>query len=343
MKAINKRKVLTLGGGAAVLALLAVLLAPTVRDAIEKAQENKAVRTAQNVYTDCFAESRNTASALAVYDAGDRWVTMKNGVAAGVYESREEALTACLGEAADRWTLSSVDGTDLFIPQYVGPTDWSGASAVFMGDSITEAKNHTSKFYYQYLKDFLDLRSVMGMGKSGSCVADKCTSASIESLYDRYQSIPAGKDLIVIFIGTNDYGHAVELGDENSTDPNTFYGSLNTVLPYLIENHPNSQIVVLTPMHRSGFVSGGLNAEDCGDGSPNKIGNVLLDYVNALKNACARHAVPVIDLYTLVTEDPMDTSFFNDGLHPGTAGHEKIAEIMAEELKKIQRKGGDGT
>ena len=47
---------------------------------------------------------------------------------------------------------------------------WSGRSAVFVGDSIT-AGSGTTKTYYRYLEEALDLGSVTAMGVGGSCVS----------------------------------------------------------------------------------------------------------------------------------------------------------------------------
>ena len=63
------------------------------------------------------------------------------------------------------------------------------------------------------------------------------------------------------------------------------------------------------------------------------------DYVNAIKEVCAKYSVPVIDLFSLSGMDPslseVRTQYMPDGLHPNAAGHAKIATIIANSLKSI--------
>ena len=216
---------------------------------------------------------------------------------------------------------------------------WSGKSAVFVGDSIT-AGSGTSKIYYQYLDESLEFGSVTSMGVAGSCIsAASDYGHSNQPLIDRYQNIPAS-DLIVIFMGTNDYGHETPMGSVTDAQDGTFYGALNTIVPALAASHPDSRIVFVTPLHRYGFgTSKILGTAFTDDHIPNGVGATLEDYVQALKTVCANYGVSVIDLYTECTLDPSDpavrTACMPDGLHPNAAGHEKIAAIISQSLGNI--------
>ena len=77
------------------------------------------------------------------------------------------------------------------------------------------------------------------------------------------------------------------------------------VIPGIIEAHPNSTFVVITPLHRYGFGSSKLTGEAFTyDYLPNGRGHNLEDYVNAIKTVCGKWSVPVIDLYTKSGLDP---------------------------------------
>ena len=216
---------------------------------------------------------------------------------------------------------------------------WSGKSAVFVGDSIT-AGSGTSRIYYQYLRESLEFGSVTPMGVAGSCIsAASDYGHSNQPLIDRYQNIPSG-DLIVIFMGTNDYGHETPLGSVTDTQDGTFYGALNTIVPDLVASHADSKIVFVTPLRRYGFgTSKILGTALTDDSIPNGVGSTLADYVQAIKTVCANYDVPVIDLYTECALDPSDpavrTTYMPDGLHPKDAGHELVADILESHIRNI--------
>lgn len=219
-------------------------------------------------------------------------------------------------------------------------TPWSGASAVFVGDSITAGEKYTTKFYYAYLQEMLNLSSVQKQATSGSCISAKSDYGFKKSpLSSRYQTIPDG-DLIMIFMGSNDFGHATPLGTIEDTVDISFYGALNTIIPYVQSTHPNSQIVMVTPIHRVAQSSG---MDSASDSAPNKEGATLEDYANAIKDICKQYNLYCIDLFNLAEIDPnnktiLETCFNDDGLHPNAAGHEIIAKALAQELKNIPRK-----
>ena len=214
---------------------------------------------------------------------------------------------------------------------------WKGKSAVFVGDSIT-AGSGTTKKYYEYLDEVLDFGSVTGMGVGGSCVsAYSDYGTGNQPLINRYKSIPSA-DLIMVFMGTNDYGHETPLGAISDTGDVTFYGALNVIVPALVAKHTSSKIVFVTSIHRYGFgTSKILGTKFTYDNIPNGVGATLEDYVNAVKTVCAKNGVTVIDLFTECPIDPTDAEvreeFIPDGIHPNAAGHEIIAGIMESHIR----------
>ena len=183
---------------------------------------------------------------------------------------------------------------------------WEDRSAVFVGDSIT-AGSGTTKIYFEYLAERLGLSSVTPMGVGGSCISAASNYGQYnQPLINRYQNIPSA-DLIVVFMGTNDYGHETPLGSVNDTQDGTFYGALNTIVPELVSNHTSSKVVFVTPLHRYGFgTSNILGTKYTYDSVPNGVGATLGDYAEAIKTVCANNDVPVIDLYAEYILDPSD-------------------------------------
>lgn len=216
---------------------------------------------------------------------------------------------------------------------------WSNASVVFVGDSITAGTN-TTKTYHSYLKDMGVFRSVKAQGYGGSCFSTQ-SDYGLEKhpLTERYDTIPSA-DLIVIFMGTNDYGHETPLGTIADTTDVSFYGALNVVVTGLREKYPDSQLVFATPLHRFGFGSSAiLGTKFSYDNLPNGEGHSLEDYVNAIKAIAEKYDLPVIDLFTLYPYTPENTKdrvkYFPDGLHPNARGHEILAELLYDQLALI--------
>ena len=201
---------------------------------------------------------------------------------------------------------------------------------IFLGDSITEGYGTTGeeKIFHQIIKEKHNLSAAHNCGISGTRIA-KQIHASIDHKYDLYFSLrvpimPKDADAIVVFGGTNDFGHGdSEMGDINSTDIYTFYGGLNCLINNLKDNFPKAQLIFLTPLRRVTEVE------------PNQNGKILIDYVNAIIDVTKKYNLPVIDLFRSEIFDPNDTDVLPDGVHPNDKGHAIMADYIAKELLKI--------
>lgn len=214
-------------------------------------------------------------------------------------------------------------------------SSWQGATAVFAGDSITYGTG-TTKPYWSYVQDEVGFHRLTAMGVGGSC-------ASLTSDYGyerppmiiRRQFIPRA-DLIVLFIGTNDWGHESPLGTPEDRTDVSYYGALDMILSGLREKYPDSYLVMMTPLHRYGFGTSKLTGVHYTyDHLPNGRGAGLNDYAQAVRDVCARYDVPVIDLYKECPIDPSDPvqkeAYTADGVHPNAAG----CALVSKEILKF--------
>ena len=159
---------------------------------------------------------------------------------------------------------------------------------VFLGDSITEGWGASSpeKTFHQIIKNKYELDLACNVGIGGTRIAKRKTPTYDEIRFDLYfalraQVMPKDVDCVVVFGGTNDFGHGdAEMGDINSTDDYTFNGALNNLINQLKYDYPNSKIIFLTPIHRT-------NEET----SMNGTGNILKEYVDAIIAATKIHCV----------------------------------------------------
>lgn len=206
-----------------------------------------------------------------------------------------------------------------------------GARIGFLGDSITQGVGTTSedKTYHQLIGAKYKLALAHNFGISATRIARQKTNSDWHpadlDFCLRSAVIPEDLDAIVIFGGTNDYGHGeAKFGDKDGFDVYTFYGALNTLFTFFNRERPNTKVIFLTPLHRVGE-----------DNPSQPEGKTLKDYVDAIKEIAARYDVHIIDLFEEAPIDPHDPELVPDGLHPSDKGHEILAEFVGKELLKI--------
>lgn len=126
-----------------------------------------------------------------------------------------------------------------------------------MGDSITAGSGVSGKEEtYWYRLGQKTGASCIGYGVGGTRIAEQQQPDGFEALGNfctRAQQMQKTADAIIVFGGTNDYGHGdAPLGTPQDRTPKTFYGALHTLILYLLNAYPTAQIVFLTPLHRVG-------------------------------------------------------------------------------------------
>ena len=199
----------------------------------------------------------------------------------------------------------------------------------FLGDSITQGSGTTAedKIFHQIIKRDYNLAEAYKCGIGGTRIAKQTSSSfHIHDLYFslRVDILPLETDVVVIFGGTNDFGHGdAKMGTIDSTDIYTFYGALNDLISKIKDKNKNAKIVFLTPLRR------------VSENMPNINGLILADYVNAIINVANKYNLPCIDLFNSNIFDPFDTEVVPDGLHPNTEGYKVIAEKISAFIKAM--------
>lgn len=199
-----------------------------------------------------------------------------------------------------------------------------GKRIAFLGDSITEGVGATN--FHGYVDCFSELTGAYceNFGISGTRIAKqkKPTVDSPSFDYDfcmRADKIKGNFDVIVVFGGTNDFGHGdADFGAFSDRTPDTFYGALHTLYQTLMQKHPDSKIVVITPIYRT-------DEEEISAVKKQK----LRSYVGAIREVAEYYNLPVLNLFE--SQKPPYKSIINDslladGVHPNDEGHKFIAE-----------------
>ena len=208
--------------------------------------------------------------------------------------------------------------------------------ANFLGDSITEGcgtTNHSTKPFHQLIAKKYDMAVARNYGIGGTRIA-KQNVPSANAVWDRdfcsrYSEMDDDADLIVVFGGTNDFGHGdAPFGTFADRTPDTFYGGCHTLMKGLIEKYPEARIVFMTPLHRI--------SED--NVSP-KTGLRLADYIAAIKEVATYYSLPVLDLWSVSGIQPrvdiIKEKYCPDGLHPNDEGHERMAAVIGAFLENL--------
>lgn len=135
-------------------------------------------------------------------------------------------------------------------------------------------------------------------------------------------------DYISVFFGTNDYAagtiSGVPMGNNNDTNGTTFKGAVNKTITKITSSLPHVKLMFITPFYRDRIITGdGLNSDD----SPNEQGYYLQDYVDAIKEVCRIHHIPVLDMMENSGINRYNqANFLADGLHPSMPkGYEHVA------------------
>ena len=214
-----------------------------------------------------------------------------------------------------------------------------GKKINFLGDSITEGCG-TSGGPALFTSLIAEQTGAIcrNYGIGGTRIARQHTPSE-EAAWDRdycsrVAEMDPDADIVVIFGGTNDYGHGdAPIGSPSDRTPDTFYGALHTLYTSLIEKYPEAVIVILTPLHRC------VEEDPRGEGRRTQAIGTLKEYVNIIREVAEFYSLPVIDLYANSGLQPrvpvIKEKYMPDGLHPNDAGHRILALKIAHFLENM--------
>ena len=211
-----------------------------------------------------------------------------------------------------------------------------------LGDSITEGVNANGWQWHRYIDQWAKNNGIetivvnLGIGGTSVCTSSYVTD-TIKPFVNRLETIPADADVVTIFGGTNDWGNNATLGTIDDAGTSTFYGAYKHILEWLAINRPNAKVITMTPLKRYYRGSGmtWVNAQT----TQNNKGNLLQDYVRAVKEVSDLYAVPCVDLHNDSGLNPVleivRTKFMGDGLHPTAEGNKRMYPIILDKMRPL--------
>ncbi len=205
-----------------------------------------------------------------------------------------------------------------------------------MGDSITEGHGAScvEKRFSEVLMEMAELADINNYGIGGTRIArqQKINPDTIvwdeNSFCERFDKVEEA-DIIVVFGGTNDYGHGdAPFGTFEDRSPDTYCGALHYLMSNMIKKFPKSEIVFVTPLHRAD--GNNINSSN---------GLTLKPYADMIKQTAEYYSLPVLDLYAnsgICPEIQEQNELYTvDGLHPHDVGYERLAKKLKTFLELL--------
>jgi len=212
-----------------------------------------------------------------------------------------------------------------------------GKTIVFLGDSITEGVGTScvENRYSDVLVKMAEFGNNYNYGISGTRIArqQKIDPEHLKwdenAFTERFDKMEDDADIVMVFGGTNDYGHGdAPFGCFEDRTIDTYCGALHCLMKGLIEKYPAARIVFVTPLHR---------ADDENPSAGNQL--PLKAYVDKIKETAEYYSLPLLDLFASAGICPdiqiQKEMFVPDGLHPNDAGAERIADRMKSFLEAL--------
>ncbi len=215
---------------------------------------------------------------------------------------------------------------------------------VVFGDSITAEVGVDSGCYVNKVKEKFNADTVYQHGYSAHRYSDGChpNDSNWVTWLGKYVTDVCSHpetDLIIMFGGTNDYGHGMPLGTPADTVQTTSCGGLRYILDYLVA-HTTAPIMICTP-----FPNGACHPLST---TPNSAGLTMAQYVDAYmavaSDECYKGRVYINDTFANcgfdpVNEvDPADRTYTTDGLHLSDLGYERLTDLQIDYYKAEMKK-----
>ena len=142
-------------------------------------------------------------------------------------------------------------------------------------------------------------------------------------------------DILIVFMGTNDFLRSVELGTFTEPSPqdegvvNNFCDAYELMIQKLNALYPNAEIYFCTLLETN---AGDVDEYPQSYPATNKNGNTIGDFNAEIATIASAYSYPVIDVHNCgITYESLD-QYTSDVVHPNTEGAKLIAEYVTNAL-----------
>ena len=240
------------------------------------------------------------------------------------------------------------------------PRDLSGLKLSILGDSISTFDGYIPTDYNIFYPGYGDISTVektwwwqvmnatgMELNANASSSNTTITGDSLDTTGSapgcstkRMIDLTPGDDgpapdILIVFMGTNDFLRSVELGTFTEPSPqdegvvNNFCDAYELMIQKLNALYPNAEIYFCTLLETN---AGDVDEYPQSYPATNKNGNTIGDFNAEIATIASAYSYPVIDVHNCgITYETLD-QYTSDGVHPNTEGAKLIAEYVTNAL-----------
>ena len=316
------------------------------QQALSEQQAREAVEAAQ-----AEAAAQEAARKLQEETAA-QWQKLQEEAQAAARQLQEQADTM-LAQQAQAGTVPNGRLIAAGLLSSPAQTPLKGLSVSVLGDSISTYQGYIPDgyacFYPEANNDVKDVTQTwwmqvlyntgMRLAANGSYSASTvcgdskdehssagCSDRRINDLKGPYGTSP---DIILVYMGANDFFRAMELGKFDGVPTGrgekyyvNFSEAYELMLQKLLRTYPASRIYCMT-----------LTEANSGDHPRvNEKGNTIADFNSRIKAIAAAYGIPVIDVHNCGMEVYELNHYTSDGTHPNKEGSTKMANYVTSVL-----------
>jgi hypothetical protein len=159
-------------------------------------------------------------------------------------------------------------------------------------------------------------------------------NASYLSVSFKYAECSPEDCVAYMSVSVDDNTGNVSSGKSSSEPCETYYDGLHKLCKTLLKTYKNKDVFICTPMKRRQY--GEINSVYPED--TNAKGKTIKDYCDAVEQVCEYYSIPCINLYKISGLNcHIDSEMFaSDFAHPNKNGHERLASIIAAQMRTIR-------
>ena len=316
------------------------------REAVEAAQAEAAAQAAK-------AQEEAVAQAAKLQEEAAALAAKTQEEAQAAARQLQEQADTMLAQQAQAGTVSNGRLIAAGLLSSPAQTPLKGLSVSVLGDSISTYQGYIPDgyacFYPEANNDVKDVTQTwwmqvlyntgMRLAANGSYSASTvcgdskdehssagCSDRRINDLKGPYGTSP---DIILVYMGANDFFRAMELGKFDGVPTGrgekyyvNFSEAYELMLQKLLRTYPASRIYCMT-----------LTEANSGDHPRvNEKGNTIADFNSRIKAIAAAYGIPVIDVHNCGMEVYELNHYTSDGTHPNKEGSTKMANYVTSVL-----------